>query len=86
MDIKRYDESKEELEKVLKFNETTGLPLIICYHKLDLPDAKLNLPMALATFSPDFFDERPIYQAETSIFNPGSIIKLQELFAEVAPV
>ena len=82
--VKRYDEALDELEKVLKHNETTNVPLILCYHKLDIPDAKRDLPLALATFSPDAFDDRPIYQSETTIFNPDSIIKLQDLLVEVS--
>lgn len=84
LDIKRYNEAMEELNEVLKHNETTNVPLILCYHKLDIPDAKTNLPLALATFSPDAFDDRPIHQIETTIFNPDSIVKLQDLFVTIA--
>jgi len=83
IDTKRYNEALNELNKVLEYNEITNVPLIICYHKLDIPEAKKDLPLALATFSPDVFDDRPIYQIETTIFNPESIIKLQKMFEEL---
>ena len=33
----RFKEAKQELDKVLADYETNAIPLIFCYHKIDLP-------------------------------------------------
>ena len=79
----RYDEAKEELDKVLDNPETRNLPLVICLHKLDIPDAKKNLPTAKGMFSPDVFGGRQISRLETTIFNPDSILRLKSTFVQI---
>ncbi|TFF95123.1 MAG: GTP-binding protein [Promethearchaeota archaeon] len=82
-DNKRFDEAKEELQKVLDKPENRGLPLIICFHKVDLLKAKQNLPTAKGMFDPSLFDEREIYRLETSIMSPDSMIKLKDMFVDI---
>lgn len=83
LDPDRFDDAKKELEKILNDAETRNLPLIICFHKLDIPDAKKNLPTARGKFSPTHFDDREIHTLETTIFNPDSILKLKSLFVDL---
>ena len=79
----RFNEAKMELDKVLALDEAEGLPLIICFHKLDYPDSQKALPKAKGMFSKDLFSGRDVYTLETTIFNPDSILKLKDLLVEI---
>ncbi len=79
----RFDESKQVLNEILDNSQTRDLPLIICYHKVDIVEARKNIPKAKELFQPVQFVDRKVYQLETSIMNPDSILKLKKLFVEV---
>ena len=79
----RFDDAKAELIRIINEYETRTLPVIICFHKLDIPDAKKNLPTARGKFSPSHFDDRNVQTLETTIFNPDSILKLKSLFVDI---
>jgi len=79
----RFDEAKGELLTVLSKNEVTDVPLIICFHKLDLPDAKQHLPKAKEMFKVDLIKDRVVRSIETTIFNPDSILKLKHMFVDI---
>ncbi len=83
LDRERYGESKEWLLKTLADSDNRNVPLIICFHKLDIPDAKKYLPEVKEVFKAEEFSERPIHFIETTIFNPDSVLKLKTLFVKV---
>lgn len=78
----RFEEAKEVLLKTLN-NYEQMVPLIICFHKLDLPDAHKVIPKAKEVFNPEQFGDRKVHLLETTIFNPDSILALKTLFIQV---
>ena len=78
----RFEEAKEVLLKTLKDYEEM-VPLIICFHKLDLPDAHKVVPQAKEIFVAKDFGDRRVDYLETTIFNPDSILALKTLFIKV---
>ena len=79
----RFEESKEELDKVLNNEVVKNIPLIICFNKLDIPEAKKDLPKAKELFKSDQFADREVSSIDTTIFNPDSILKLKHMFVDV---
>ena len=79
----RFNEAKKVLNEMLDNPETKGLPLIICYNKIDIIDAKKKLPEAKETIKAEYIRDRPVHEIETSIMNPDSILKLKKLFIQV---
>ena len=79
----RFDEAREVLQQVLENPETNGLPLVICFHKIDVPDYKNHLAKAKEMFDPSKFESREVHALETTIFNPDSILELEELFVNL---
>lgn len=77
-DLKRFDEAKDELVKVLEDLNTQGIPLVIALHKIDLDSAQSNLTTAKNMFIPSLFDDRPIEQMVTSIEIPETIDQLKD--------
>jgi len=82
VDQARYEVSLETLKKTLNNCQDETLPLIICFHKLDL-DAKKYLPKVKEIFRPELFKARKVHYLETTIFNPNSIIDLKGLFVKI---
>ena len=79
----RYEESKAVLDKTINTYEEKMLPLIICFHKLDLPNVSENLAKAKGIFQPELFKNRSINFLETTIYNPDSIMALKTLFIQL---
>lgn len=83
-DKKRFPEAKEELEKIiLKFRGERAAPLIICFHKCDLPAATENMKEAKEVFKLDYVDNREIYKFETSVFQPYSMKAVYDLLEKL---
>lgn len=83
LEPERFEKAREELDKILREEEVRTLPLIICFHKMDIPDAKHYLSKAKKIFSPDSIDEFKVQTLQTTIFNPDSILKLKEMFVDL---
>jgi len=79
----RFNELQKELNIVLANKDAKGLPLIICFHKVDLTEARKNLDDAKKVFNKEQFADRSVNHIDTSIFNPNSILDLKNLFVEV---
>ncbi len=83
-DKKRFPEAKEELENIiLKFKGERAAPLIICFHKIDLPVAVENLKDAKEFFKLDYVDNRDIYKFETSVFQPDTMKAVYDLLEKL---
>ena len=63
----RFDEAKKELDKILANYETHGIPLVFCFHKMDLPESKENINKARAIFKLPLILDRPVIPFQTSI-------------------
>ena len=79
----RFNELQKELNIVLENKDSNNLPLIICFHKVDLIEARKNLDEAKKVFDIEQFADRTVTHIETSIFNPDSILELKNLFVQV---
>ena len=82
-DEERFIETKTEFDKVLRDKETIKLPLIFCYHKMDLKDSKFNFEKAKLLFKPGEIINRDVFIIKTSISFPKSINNLKDLIVKV---
>ncbi len=78
-DNERFSEAKKELERVLNELDTEGLPLIACFHKLDLKDAQDNLKEAIETLNLREIKERKVNWLKTSVYTKEGIEDLKLL-------
>jgi small GTP-binding protein len=73
-DQKRFPEAKEELDKIItKFRGEQAAPLVLCFHKCDLPASVQNMKEVKEIFNLDYIDNREVYKFETSVFQPDSM-------------
>ena len=77
-DKERYTEAKNEFFSILNNPESKGIPLIFCFHKIDLQDAKNNLSEAQATFDLEYIKDRQVFPLETSINSLDTVEELKE--------
>ena len=77
----RFEEAKKEFDSVVNNEETKGVPLIICYHKMDIDGAKLNLEKAKETLDLNTIKGRSISSFETSIFYPKVAEEIKDKLA-----
>ena len=82
-DFVRFEESKKEFDNVIKNPETNGVPLIFCFHKMDLDVSKEHYSDARGVFKLPFITDRKVTILETSIFDPASIKKVQDALEEI---
>ncbi len=83
-DAARFDESKRELDKILNANETTGIPLLFCFHKMDLPEARANHDKAIKVFNLRQIRNRKVYTFDTSINNPESFNPMKDALIKIS--
>lgn len=77
-DDKRYEEAKKEMLGVVTHEESEGLPIIICFHKIDLKKSKDNLNWAKENFITKEIKNRDVYELETSVIKLDTMEKLKE--------
>jgi small GTP-binding protein len=82
-DAARFDESKREFDKILNANETAGMPLLFCFHKMDLPEARANHDTAVKVFNLRQIRNRKVYTFDTSITDPGSFNPLKDALVKI---
>ncbi len=80
-DPTRFEESKEEFDTVIKNLNNPKIPLIFCYHKMDLPEAKANFEKAKKTFVSSVLN-RNYKILETSVYDDNSLQKVKDAFVE----
>ena len=61
--------------------ETWGIPLIFCFHKMDLQAAKDNLIKTKEFFNLDSIENRSINTLETSIHDQDSMNAIRDSMA-----
>ena len=82
-DSPRFEESKSELDKVLNALETARIPLVICFHKMDLPTAQKNHKQALEIFKIQNIRDRKVFSFDTTIKKPESLNAVKDRLAEI---
>lgn len=82
-DSSRYMEALGECIKVTNESDSKGLPIIFCYHKMDLSEAGLNLENAKSTFSKVISENSVPYILETSIFQETTIEELKKAIIQL---
>lgn len=82
-DKERIKEAKKELDKVLNDLETRGMPLIVCFHKMDLKEAQDNLTNAYATLRLKSIDDRDVYWIESSVYEEETMINVENQLVEI---
>lgn len=76
-DLARFEEAKQELDRVLNDEITRAIPLVFCFHKMDLEEAKSNLDAAKKFFRLSEIRGRKVVRFETTIMDIGSLTKLK---------
>jgi small GTP-binding protein len=82
-DSNRYMEALEEFIKVSNQNDSKGLPIIFCYHKMDLSSANENIETAKNTFQKIISEHTVPYILETSIFRDSTMEELKKKIAQL---
>jgi ADP-ribosylation factor 6 len=82
-DVQRFEEAKRELDKVLNTLETSRIPLVICFHKMDLPAAQKNHKLVLEMFKTQNIRNRTVYSFDTSIKKPESLNAVKDKLSEI---
>ncbi|HEY0090212.1 MAG TPA: ADP-ribosylation factor-like protein [Candidatus Lokiarchaeia archaeon] len=77
-DNQRFEEAKREFYSILNDTTLKGIPLIFCFHKMDLGTAQENLIEAQNKFELNSIKERKVILLETSIMLMDSIEALKE--------
>ena len=72
-DFERYEEAKKELDHVLNDFETQNIPLLFCYHKMDLEASKEHINDARAIFKLPLINDRPVHTFKTSIHEDAGV-------------
>jgi small GTP-binding protein len=82
-DETRFEEAKQELDKVLNAYETARVPLIFCFHKMDLPDAIANHDKAREIFKVPLIRNRKVFTFDTSIEQQETITAVKNQLADI---
>ncbi len=82
-DNKRYDEAKKELLTVTNDMETRNVPLLLLFHKMDLPESQANLATAKWVFNAGLFSERKVYFLETSVKDPKTVTEVKKTIGKI---
>jgi len=78
----RFKESREELDKMLAYDEAKDLPLVVLFHKYDLKEAENNLKEAIEVIIPSAPME--VYWLKTSIYSNDGIDDLRQTIFQLA--
>jgi len=82
-DQERYIEAKKEFFSILNNPESKKVPVIFCFHKMDLQEAKNNLKAAQAAFDLDYIKDRQVFPLETSINALDTVEELKEKMVSI---
>jgi small GTP-binding protein len=82
-DSNRYQEALNEFIKVTNEPDSKSLPILFCFHKMDLLEAQENLERSKLTFSKVISENKVAYILETSIFQDNTIEKLKKTIIQM---
>ena len=78
-DKERFDEARMELDIILNNFDTKGVPIIICFHKIDLENAKENMKEAIKIIELHEIKERNVNWLKTSVISKEGIEDLEQM-------
>ena len=84
-DFNRFNEAHEVFSRIMDEEDTQGLPVIFCFHKMDLKDAKNHIEEAREIFNLEDLrtgSGRRVEIIETTIFDEKTILKLRDSIIE----
>ncbi len=82
-DSKRYEEAKKVLLQVTNDLETRNVPILVLYHKMDLPESQANLAAAKGVFNTTLIPERKVYFLETSVKDEKTISEVKKTIGKI---
>ena len=82
-DQARFDEALTEFTRVLKQPETRGIPLIFCFNKIDLDQARANKGEAAIKFQLESITGRKMLIKETSIYDNDKIQAIKQSIVDL---
>ena len=77
----RFVEAKKVFLEIINDRETFGIPLIFCFHKMDLQEAKANLIEAQEFFNLNSLEDTIVNTFETSIHDKDSMNAIRDNMA-----
>jgi small GTP-binding protein len=81
-DAERFEDSRIEFDTVIKNMNNSRIPILFCYHKMDIPDAQANLQIAKKVFTASLLN-RTYVIVETSIHDPESLHQVKNQFIQL---
>jgi GTPase SAR1 family protein len=82
-DTSLFNRAKKALSDVLNDYNTEGIPLVFCFHKMDVIGSKENYIKARDFFELQYIVKRKIYALQTSIKNSEDITLLRNQLVEI---
>lgn len=82
-DTERFEEAKEELNKILDNIDARGIALIFCFHKMDLQESKDNYTKARDLFKLQRVGEREVYRYQTSVHEENGVKEVKDKLVEI---
>jgi small GTP-binding protein len=76
----RFFEANEDFLNVINIPDKRGIPIIFCFHKMDLPNTQASLPEARKIFNLSLIP-RKIFQYETTTMTPQTLQKMKSILA-----
>ncbi len=82
-DSSRFKEAKNELDVVLDNLDTRGIPLIVCFHKIDLEISQQNYEKAYQILLLSPIEEREVHYIKTSVYKSDGVEELKNLLVRL---
>lgn len=82
-DPERFEEAKTEFYTVINNPDTQGVPLIFCFHKIDLPHAKENVAKARELFKLPLITNRQVFPFESTVNSTLGIDPIKDKLVEL---
>jgi GTPase SAR1 family protein len=79
----RFILAKKQLDEILYKLDTNRIPLIFCFHKMDLEAAQENYAKARDIFKLHQISKRNVYPLQTSIKNSNFLKELRNQIVEI---
>ncbi len=79
----RFDQAKNELDKVMNNLNLRSFPLIVCFHKMDLQAAQNNYAKARGTLKLPLIQQREVFFFKTSAITREGIVDLKAKLVEL---
>lgn len=80
----RFSEAKDELYNILYKDDVAKVPLIICFHKMDLKEAQDNLVDAYLAMDLESIKDREVYWLKTSVHTEEDVEDLKVMLFQLS--